>query len=188
MPLLPGSERMHREPAQALHESEPQHDGNRPQLSNRERRDILVRLGKAPKRLLIEASSGVRDEIPREHVNARIAAPAAGRQRWKLLVELTRKVSPDFQQLRADHVVVVAQPLFRGGLGALSKSLLGKLFVNVLEALRVAFEPRQQLSPGPATARDPMLGRKRSCARLELLERKRRSRTGEIVLDVRKQR
>ena len=115
------SERLHGERAEALQHRKPQHDGNGPELPNRERRDILIGLGEAAQRLLVEAPRGMRHEISCEDVHARVTPPASGRQRRKLFVILPWKVTANLQHLRAHHIVVVAQPFLRGGFGVLTR-------------------------------------------------------------------
>ena len=122
--VLPRAQRLHGETAEVFDQRQPQHDRNGPELADRERRDVLIRVGEPAQRLLIETAGGVRDEIAREHIDARIAAPSPADERRQLLVIASRKVAADFEQLRPDDVVVVAQPFLGRRLGRLGESLL----------------------------------------------------------------
>ena len=102
--------RLSREAAEVFDERQAQHDRNRPQLSDGQRRHVLVRVRKAAQRLLIEAAGRVGHEIPREHVDPRITTPASPGQGRQFLVVLAGKIAADLEQLRTDDVVVVPEP------------------------------------------------------------------------------
>ena len=157
--VLARAQRLHGKAGEIFDKRQPEHDRNRPELADRERRDVLIGVREPAQQLLVEAAGGVRDEIAREYVDARIAAPAPADQRRQLFVVPSRKVSANFEQLRANDVVVVAQPLFGGRLGRLGEPLLGQLLVNLLEAGGVPLEPSQQFAPRTTASRRRMLCR-----------------------------
>ncbi len=61
------------EALQVLDEREAQHDRDRPDLADRQRRDALIRGGEIDEDLQIESSGGVRRDLPGDDVHARIA-------------------------------------------------------------------------------------------------------------------
>ena len=182
--LLLGTQRLHREPAEVLHQGQAQHDGDRPQLADRQRRDVLIGVRKPPQQLLIEASGRVRDEIARQDVHPRIPPPAAGRQRGQLFVVLARQVAPDLQHLRAHHVVVVAEPLLRRRLGGLREALFRQLLVGLFQPLRVALQAAEELFARAFVSRHAVIRRQGARMRLELLEGKGRLDAGEILVQL----
>ena len=186
--VLPRAQRLHGEAAEVLDERQPQHDRNRPELADRQRRDVLVRVGESAQQLLIEAPGGVGDEAAREDIDARIPAPSSADERRQLLVILPREIAADFEQLRADDVVVVAQPFFGRRLGRLGRARFREFLVDLLEARGVAVEPSQQLAPRAAAPCRGMPGRKLPRLSLELIQRQRRTAAFEVIVCVRRPR
>ena len=109
-PFLLRAQRLHREPAEIFHQRQTQHDRDGPELADCQRHHILIRVGKTPERVVIESSSRVGDKIARQQIDARIAPPAACRNRRQLFVILPRQAPPNFLNLRPDDVMVVAEP------------------------------------------------------------------------------
>ena len=183
--VLPRAQRLHGEAAEILDERQPQHDRYGPELADRERRDVLVGVGKSAQQLLVETPGGVGDEAAREHIDARIAAPSSADERRQLFVIASREIPADFEQLRADDVVVIAQPFFGRRLGRLGESRFREFFVDLLEARRVAVEAGQQLAPRAAAPCRGMPGRKFPRMGLELIQRQRRAAAFEVIVYVR---
>ena len=61
------------EAPQLLDQPEAQHDRNRPGLADRQRRDALIGGGEIDQRFEIEPPRGVRDELARDQIDARVA-------------------------------------------------------------------------------------------------------------------
>ena len=135
---------------------------------------------------MIESARGVCDEVAREHVDAGITAPAAGHERRKLFVVSPRQVSANLEELRANDVVIVAQPFFGGGLRRFGESLFRELSVDLLELRGIPLEASQQLAPRPAAGSCYMLRRQLTRVRFELIERQRRAPAFEVVVCIRR--
>jgi hypothetical protein len=97
LPLFLRAQRPRCEAAQALHQREPEHDRDRPELSDRERSDVLVRVGEPAQRFFVEAAGGMGDELARQHVT-RGYPPPASRQR-RSSVRMRREDCADLQKL-----------------------------------------------------------------------------------------
>ena len=90
---------------------------------------------------MIESAGGVGDEIARQHVDARIAAPAARRNRRQLFVILARQAPPNLLNLGPDDVMVVAEPFLGGRFRLLYEPFFRKFFVDLFEPVGVPVKP-----------------------------------------------
>ena len=100
--------------AQVLDQREAQHDRNRPQLAELERRDGLVRGHEAGQALGVDPAVAVRDRLEREVVDARKSGRRPVRQSRQLAAVALGQVPLGRADLLLDQVEVVEQP-FRGG-------------------------------------------------------------------------
>ena len=130
------------EPAQLLDERQPQHDRNGPDLADRQRRGALVRGREIDERLQVEPTGGVRDELARERVDARITGERAIGQLGQLQVVAARQVLPDLADLILHDMVVVAQPVFRPDGRRVLRDRHRQEPVGVVELLCACIEPR----------------------------------------------
>src|SRR5581483_2774210 len=186
--FLLGAKDLRGQPAKSLDQRQPQHDRNRPELADRERRDVLIGIHEAPQNVLIEPSGRVRDEVVGDDVHPRVAPPASVRQRRQLVVVLARKISTDFLDLRADDVVIVAEPLLGRSLHLVADAFLRELPVHILETAGVPLEARQQLASRPLAFGDMMARRQFAGVRLELVEGKRGFDPGKLLVELRQER
>ena len=103
------------EPAQVLDVQDAQADGDRPQLADRQRLDLLVGVDHPPQALGIEPAVGVGDVRPRQPEHARVSVEVAAGELRELPVVVGREVVADLPELLVDDREVVDQPL--GGRG-----------------------------------------------------------------------
>ncbi len=97
--------------ANVLDESQPQHGGHRPQLTDDERRDLLKGAEKELDVPFVDATFGVRDEGDGDLVHARIAGQRADRELGQLAVIAAREALCHVADVLLDHVEVVEEPL-----------------------------------------------------------------------------
>ena len=100
--------------AQVLDQRQPQHDRNRPQLAQLERRHRLVGRHEAGKALRVDPAVAVRDRLERDVVDARQPGGGPVRQARQLAAVPLGQVPLGRADLLFDQVEVVEQP-FRGG-------------------------------------------------------------------------
>ena len=103
-----------RHAADVLDQTEPEHRGNRPQLTDGEERHALELAREQVDRRELEVSLGVRNQLDRQLVDARIAGERSGCQLRQLAIESARHARPDLANVLEDHIPVVEQP-FAGG-------------------------------------------------------------------------
>ena len=86
------------EAAQLLDQRQAQHDRDGPDFADGQRRDALIRGRKVDERLQVEPARGVRDELARERVDARIAGQRTVGQLGQLQVVVPRQVLTDLAE------------------------------------------------------------------------------------------
>ena len=119
---------------QVLDQHDPQRDGDRPQLADRQRLHALIGRHELAQQVRVEAAVGVRDECPRQPEHARIARQRAVGQLRQLPVVAGRHVVADLADLGLDDVVVVDEPFRRRRDGAARRDGLGDGAVRVAAA------------------------------------------------------
>ena len=129
-----------REPAQLFDERQAQHDRDGPDFADGQRRGPLVGGGEVDERLEIEPARGVRDELAREGVDARIAGERSVGQLGQLEVVLARKVLANLANLILHDVVVVPQPVFRPDRRRVLRDRRRQESIRVVELLRARVE------------------------------------------------
>jgi hypothetical protein len=134
-----GGERAH---AQA--QTQPQHDGHGPQLTDRERRDALIGDHEIAEGLKIDAPVAVPKIVDAQGVDARIAAHRTLAEARQLQQIAERQVLRDLAQLVFDDVRVVQQPLFRGRRLAVMARFGCQDAIGLVNALAGAREARAQ--------------------------------------------
>ncbi len=142
-----------------LDEHDPQRDRQRPQLADRQRLDPLVGAHERPQRLELDPAVRVRNERPRQPVDARIALEISGGKLGQLPVEARRKVLLDLPDLLLDDVEIVQQPLGGGRDRACLPTRLRDRLVRSDERPCVLPQPREQMPPPPLPGVDRLPGR-----------------------------
>ena len=130
--------------AQLFDQPEPQHDRDRPDLSDGQRRRALIRGGEVDERLEIETAGCVCDQFARERVDAWISGERTVRELWQLEVVLSRKVLANFADLVLNDVMVIAQPVFRADCRRVLGDGPGQESIRIVELLRGIVQARQQ--------------------------------------------
>jgi hypothetical protein len=92
------------DPPEILDQDDPQRNGRRPELANRQRLDLLIGVHEARPDIDVEPAVGVGDEGPGHAEDARIAGERAIREFGKLAIVARRKVRPDLADLPLDLV------------------------------------------------------------------------------------
>ncbi|MBK9031671.1 MAG: hypothetical protein IPL61_10130 [Myxococcales bacterium] len=147
-----GGDRGHH-PPQVLEQRQTQHDRDRPQLAEAQRRDDLVRADERAQPVAVDPPVGVRDQLEREVVDpGRVGAGGVGEPR-QLAAVGARQVQARGLDLLLDQRVVVDEPLGGRRDPAASGDRVGDQRVGVGERGLVLAEPRQQ-PVGAAAARD----------------------------------
>ncbi len=138
--------------AQVFDQRQAQHDGNRPQLAQLERRHFLVRGHEARQRFRIDAAIAVRDDLERQLVHARAAGRRALGQPWQLLAVVLGQVTAGDADLFFDQVQVIEQPLGGGRDLAAVLDGGGQFVAGGADDFRVFAQARQQLVAAAARA------------------------------------
>ena len=111
LPRRPRPDDLFGDPAKVLHQEDPEADGDRPQLSDRQRVHFLVGPDHPAEGLRLEQAVGVRDVRPRKAEHARIACEVTLSQFRQLVVVVGRQVVSDLSELLVDDREVVDEPL-----------------------------------------------------------------------------
>ena len=137
---LDGAER---HPPHVLHQPEPEHRRQRPELADGERCHLLERGGEGADVLCIEAPLGVGDELDRQVVDPGIPGERSVREVRQLPVVPARKILADLGDVVLDDVEVVQQPV-PGRTDVERRRLGGDPGVRVLEDGESPVEPTQE--------------------------------------------
>ena len=97
-----------------LDETEPQHRRNRPELAHSERRDPLILAHEQRDVIERDVAFGVRDQLDRYFVHARIIRQRAVRELRQLLIVAAREIRSYLPDVLLHDVVIVEQPLAGG--------------------------------------------------------------------------
>ena len=108
-----------RESPQIIHQDQTQHDGERPQFSDRQRRDGLKGVDEAGEVGLVEAAVAVGHHLDSDRVNSRQAAQGAGRDLGEQLIIAMRQIGENLEQRFRHDVKVVEQPFSVGAKASL---------------------------------------------------------------------
>ena len=111
------------DPAQILDQRDAQHDRNRPQLAQLERRDVLIGNDEARQALRVDPAVAVRHDFKGDLVDARIAVGVFVGQARQLPAVVSRQVTARRADLFFDQVKIIQQPL--GSRGDLAPRLDG---------------------------------------------------------------
>ena len=151
------------ETPQVLREHQAQRDGERPQLADRERLDVLIGRDEASQRLDVDPAVRVLDVGPGDAVDPRSARESAVQELGELAVEARRQVVANLPQLLVDDVVVVREPLGGGRDRPALADRLRNLAVAREQDAGVLFEPLEEPRAPPLAFGDavgsPELGR-----------------------------
>jgi hypothetical protein len=153
---------------QVLDQRQPQHDRDRPQLAQLERRHRLVGVDEAAHGLGIDAAVAVRDGLHREVVDARQVGGRPLAERRQLAAVAFRQMPPGGADLLLHQVVVVEQPFAGGGDAQLVLHHAGEQGGGFVEQDLVFLQPRQQ-QVGPGSRMHLVCARQRPAVRLHLL-------------------
>ena len=128
-----------------LQESHAQHRRHGPQLAHGERGDPLILAHHQLERRLGESAVGMRDQLDRDLVDARIAGEGARLGKLRQLgVVVGRQRGADLGDLRGDDVVVVEQPVAGGADADPLAGDVGEVRVDALEHLLRGVEAREE--------------------------------------------
>ena len=154
-----------RHPPDVLDEAQPEHRRNRPQLAHPQRRDGLILAHEQRDVVEIEVALGVRDQLDRDFVRARISGERAGRELGKLLVVALGEIRPDLPDVLLDDVEVVEQPV--AGRTDVETTLGAgiQLVVDAVENIPRVLEPKQQRAYASLLLRGKKVVPARDCAR-----------------------
>ena len=169
LPICPALHDYLGDTAKVVDQEDPQADGDRPELAEGQRLDLLVGRHQATKAVGVEPTVGVGDVGPRQTKDARIALQRSVRQLGKLPVVVGGQVVPDLAKLLLDDVEVVDQPLRGRGDGALVLDRLGQGTVRPQEDATVVRDPRPDRPTGPGPLRDLLRGGERRPVLLQAL-------------------
>ena len=152
--LLEALDGAQRHPPHVLHQPEPEHRRQRPELADGERCHLLERGGEGADVLCVEAALGVGDETDRQVVHPGVAGERTVGEVGQLPVVPARKVEADLGDVVPDDVEVVEQPL-SGRTDVEGGRLGGDPGVRVLEDGERPVEPAQQRADAPGAAAGP---------------------------------
>ena len=158
-----------REPAQLFDERQAQHDRDGPDFADGQRRDPLIRGREVDERLQVEPARGVRDELAREGVDARIAGERAVGQLGQLQVVVARQVLPDLADLILHDVVVVPQPVFRPDRRRVLRDGRRQESIRVVELLRARIETGKERPAAHRIGREAVQAGERDGVTFELV-------------------
>ena len=137
-----------------LHQPEPEHRRQRPELADGERCHLLERGGECADVLRVEAALGVGDETDRQVVDPRVTGERTVGEVGQLPVVPARKIEADLGDVVPDDVEVVEQPL--SGRTDVERSRLGgDPGVRVLEDGEGPVEPAQQRADASGSPAGP---------------------------------
>ena len=117
-------------PSQILHEHDADGDGDRPQLSDRERLDFLIGSDETDERGRIEATVGMGDVGPGNSDDAWISGERPIAELRELAIVARWQILASLKHLLFDETVVVEKPLGGGGYGSLLFDNLRKCAIN----------------------------------------------------------
>ena len=101
--------------SEILHQHDAQRDRHSPQLADAERLDVLVGAHETGQGFGVEPAVRMSDEGPCDPEHAGVARQRTAAQLGKLAVVARRQVGSNFTNLLFDEVIVVEQPIRRGG-------------------------------------------------------------------------
>ena len=159
-----------RHASEVLHEDDPQGDGDGPQLADGERLHALVGRDESTERLGVEPAIGVRDERPRQSVDAGIARQGAVGQLGQLAIEPGREIVADLPQLLVDDVEVVDEPFGRRNDRPLLADGVGDHAIRLAQDAAVVLDARQQAAVLGSPRDDGLRGRQALGVLLEALD------------------
>ncbi len=165
-----GGERLVREPPEVLDERELQHARPRPELADGERGDRLEGVQPAHELGAVEAAVAVADQLDRERVDAGVPRLLPRGELGQLAVVAAREVLADVPDLGGDEVVVVEEPLRRGGDELAAVHVAGERAVRLAQHADVVVEARED-APRRASRRvHREAGRERAGPLVEALD------------------
>ena len=142
-------------------------------LSDRQRRDPLIRGDEVHEGSEIEPAGRVGDELASDEIDARVPLPRTARQLWQLDVGLARQVLTDLADLILDDVVVVAQPVLRADRLRIGAGDRRQKTIRALEPLGALVETGQQRPPALGRWRERARPGQRDGMRLQLIRAER---------------
>ena len=122
---------------QVFDQREPQHDRNRPQLAERERRDRLIRRDETAEAFSIHAAVAVRDRLQRDVVDARETRRWPIAESRQLAAVVFRQMPLGGTNLFFDQVIVVEQPFACGREPSARRHRLGQQVAGLHQQLFV---------------------------------------------------
>ncbi|MNM29997.1 hypothetical protein D3C81_405500 [compost metagenome] len=156
-----------RHPSQVLQQGQAQHDGDRPQLAQAQRRKRLVRGDETAQRIGVNAAIAVRDGLHRQFIHPRQPGRGARNKRRQLPAVAARQVASRSLDLFFDQVVVVEQPFPRRGYRPLFPHHAAEQRIGIFQHTLVGLQPIEQTLRAGAHPH-AMLARKRAAIHLHL--------------------
>ena len=154
--------------AQILDQRKPQHDRNRPQLAELERRDRLIRGDEAGEAFRVHAAVAVRDRLERDVVDPWQPRRRAAREARQLAAVTLGQMPLRGADLLFDQVEIVEQPFARRRDAPIRPHRRGQQIAGVAQHHLVRGEPGKELVR-PAAMRQLVRGCQRPPVLLHLL-------------------
>ncbi len=145
-----------RQAAEILHQHHPQSNGDRPELTDRQRLHELVGAHEPTKHFWVKPAVGMGDERPGQPIDARIALEGTLGQLRQFSVIAGWQVVVDLAQLFVDDVIIVDQPLRRRCDGVLLADCLGNCTIRFEQHPPVVEHARQQRTTLARRGRDAL--------------------------------
>ena len=120
--LDPACRDTHRHPSQIFNQRQPQHDGNRPQFAQIERRDGLIRRHEAAESGFVDTAIAVRHGFQRDGVDARQPTGTAMRQARQFAAIGFGQMLFGGTYLSFDQIEIVEQPFSGWGNATLDRN------------------------------------------------------------------
>ena len=130
--------------AQVFDQHHAQRRRQRPELAEREFASLLVSTEKAREQLFVERAIGVRDEGPRDAIDARQAGQRRVDQHRQVLKVAPWQTLVNLAELAFDQMKVVEQPLGRGADVVAAAGVVADVVLGFAQRADVVFEARKK--------------------------------------------
>ena len=131
-----------RHPADVLNQGEPQHDRDRPELPEVQRRDTLIRRQEAAQAMQADSTISMRDRLERDVIDPREAGRGPLCQARELPAVVPRQVPLRGADLLLDQVKIIEQPFAGGRHAAVGRDRIGQLVEYPVKYFFVGGQPR----------------------------------------------
>ena len=146
----PGGQQLFGQPAQVFDERELQHARPRPELTNRQRHDLLVAVQELDQLLAIQAAVAMADQFDGDGIDASVSGVLASGQRRERARVRARQISTDVGNLRCDQVEVVEEPVCGRHDELAGADVFGERTIGRAKQPDVVIESRKRVCGTPA--------------------------------------